>query len=61
MLHFDYYADPVTGGLDDIPKDEVVDHANHCIDSIRQSIMCASDIRYVYNTVSLSELIISPP
>ena len=45
--HLDYYADPITGDLDDIAKGDIADHVTHCIDSIRQSIMCASDVRCV--------------
>lgn len=26
---------------------EVTDHMNHCLDSVRQGIMCAADITYV--------------
>lgn len=41
----DHYADPVTGDLGNIPKDNINAHLGHCMDSIRQGLMCASDIR----------------
>lgn len=49
--HLEYYADPITGDLEDIGKSDIVDHVNHCIDSIRQSIMCASDVRCVHRKI----------
>ncbi|KAI0073073.1 hypothetical protein K474DRAFT_1603983 [Panus rudis PR-1116 ss-1] len=43
----EYYTDPVTGAIAGIPKDEWSDHLSHCVDNIRQSLMCASDISLV--------------
>ncbi|THH00335.1 hypothetical protein EW026_g2166 [Hermanssonia centrifuga] len=43
-LHTEYYTDPITGNLGVIPKAEVPEHISHCIDNIRQALMCASDI-----------------
>lgn len=46
-LHPDYYVDPVTGAIGNIVKDDLPDHLNHCVDTIRQALMCAADITYV--------------
>ncbi|KAF7799138.1 hypothetical protein EIP86_010369 [Pleurotus ostreatoroseus] len=45
-IYPEYYSDPETGALDDIPKDEITDHVNHCLDMVLQGIMCAGDITY---------------
>lgn len=45
-MYPEYYIDPITGDMDGMPKDEVHDHLTHCVDTLRQGIMCASDIRY---------------
>ncbi|KAF7795291.1 hypothetical protein EIP86_006445 [Pleurotus ostreatoroseus] len=42
----DYYTDPETGALGDIPKNDIKIHVTHCLDMIRQGIMCAGDITY---------------
>ena len=46
-LRPEYYVDPVTGALGPIPKDNIINHVGHCMDSIRQGLMCAGDIRSV--------------
>ncbi|KAH8093877.1 hypothetical protein BXZ70DRAFT_897114 [Cristinia sonorae] len=46
-LYADYYRDPVTGAIGLIPADEWEDHMSHCMDNIRQSLMCAADISLV--------------
>ncbi|KAJ3552562.1 hypothetical protein NM688_g4088 [Phlebia brevispora] len=43
-LRPEHYVDPVTGNLGNIPRDDVRVHINHCVDNIRQSLMCAGDI-----------------
>ena len=40
-LHFDYYADDPA-----FKKNKIQDHLDHCVDMIRQELMCASDVRY---------------
>lgn len=45
-LRPDIYIDPVTGSLGVISKETLPDHLGHCIDGLRQALMCAGDIRY---------------
>ena len=42
----EYYRDPVTGEIAGIPPKDWPEHLGHCIENLRQSMMCASDIRY---------------
>ncbi|KAH8104501.1 hypothetical protein BXZ70DRAFT_590700 [Cristinia sonorae] len=46
-LRADHYADPVTGAISGILPEDWDDHASHCLDNLRQSVMCASDISLV--------------
>ncbi|CAL1712108.1 unnamed protein product [Somion occarium] len=46
-LYPEYYRDPVTGSIAGFPAEEWPDHVSHCLDNIRQSIMCASDISLI--------------
>ena len=48
-LHPDYYLDPATGTIDGMPKEDFKNHINHCIDALRQTILCTSDTRQVFN------------
>ncbi|THH30884.1 hypothetical protein EUX98_g3329 [Antrodiella citrinella] len=43
-LNPEYYRDPVTGAISNIAQEDWPEHASHCVDNIRQSLMCASDI-----------------
>ncbi|KAF7796236.1 hypothetical protein EIP86_007410 [Pleurotus ostreatoroseus] len=43
-LRPDYYVDPVTGDLGNIKQANLHHHLTHCIDSIRQGLMCGADI-----------------
>ncbi|KAI0079448.1 hypothetical protein K474DRAFT_1639618 [Panus rudis PR-1116 ss-1] len=43
----DYYRDPVTGMIAGFAPHEWEEHVSHCVDSIRQSLMCASDISLI--------------
>ena len=45
----DYYTDPVTGEIAGVPAEEWPDHVGHCLEALRQGIMCASDIRQVFS------------
>ena len=44
-LYPDYYRDPVTGEIAGIPPKDWPDHLSHCVENIRQSLVCAADIR----------------
>jgi len=46
-LYPDYYADPVTGAIGGVPKEDWPDHLSHCLDNVRQALMCSSDISLV--------------
>ncbi|KAJ3552560.1 hypothetical protein NM688_g4090 [Phlebia brevispora] len=43
-LRPEHYVNPVTGDLDGIKKNDLRPHIDHCVDSLRQGIMCAADI-----------------
>ncbi|KAJ3558166.1 hypothetical protein NM688_g1083 [Phlebia brevispora] len=43
-LRPDYYTDPVTGLLDGFSPRGLRAHMKHCVDNLRQAIMCAGDI-----------------
>lgn len=43
-LRLEHYIDPITGNLDHIEKDDIRAHVNHCVDILRQGVMCASDV-----------------
>ncbi|KAK7696270.1 hypothetical protein QCA50_000923 [Cerrena zonata] len=45
--YHEYYRDPVTGNIDNISPQDLNDHVSHCLDSIRQSLMCSSDISVI--------------
>ena len=45
-LHPEYYADRYAEELGP-DQAKVMDHLDHCVDIIRQGIMCASDVRWV--------------
>lgn len=47
-LHPDYYKDPTSGAIGGIQPKKLEEHLSHCIDDLRQSAMCASDIRSVF-------------
>ncbi|KAK7688360.1 hypothetical protein QCA50_008732 [Cerrena zonata] len=47
----DYYTDPVTGNIAGLPAAEWPDHVSHCLEALRQGIICASDIRQVPSAV----------
>ena len=51
MLRPDYYKDPVTGAIAGIEPKELDGHISHCIDELRQSIICHSDIRFVSRVI----------
>ncbi|KAJ3552825.1 hypothetical protein NM688_g3949 [Phlebia brevispora] len=40
----EYYIDPVTGKLGNLGPGQLRAHLSHCVDSLRQGIMCAGDI-----------------
>ena len=44
-LHPDYYMNPETGYVDGLAPDVFNDHLTHCLDAIRESLMCSSDIK----------------
>ncbi|TCD64869.1 hypothetical protein EIP91_003535 [Steccherinum ochraceum] len=46
-LYPEHYRDPVTGAIGNIPAEDWPDHVSHCIDNLRQSLMCAADISLV--------------
>ena len=46
-LRPDYYTDPLSGAIGGIQPKKLEEHISHCIDDLRQSAMCASDIRSV--------------
>jgi hypothetical protein len=41
----DYYVNYDKGTLADLEFKEYNRHVNHCLDSLRQGIQCASDVR----------------
>ncbi|PSR84222.1 hypothetical protein PHLCEN_2v5510 [Hermanssonia centrifuga] len=43
-LRADYYADPETGDIGNIVKNELHGHLDHCVDMLRQALMCSADI-----------------
>lgn len=43
----EYYVDPLTGDLGNIKQANLHHHLTHCIDSVRQGLMCGADIRRV--------------
>ncbi|KAK7696234.1 hypothetical protein QCA50_000887 [Cerrena zonata] len=46
-LRPDYYRNSVTGYLAGISPEMLPDHLSHCVDNIRQSLMCSSDISVI--------------
>lgn len=46
-LRADYYADPLTGAISGILPEDWPDHVSHCLENLRQSVMCASDISLI--------------
>ena len=46
VLHRDYYADPVTGDVGKVLYEQIPDHVGHCINTLREAVMCSADIRY---------------
>ncbi|KAJ3556365.1 hypothetical protein NM688_g2069 [Phlebia brevispora] len=44
IYHSDYYADPITGDVGDTPHKDISVHVAHCLDVLRQEIMCAADV-----------------
>ncbi|KAF7794187.1 hypothetical protein EIP86_005319 [Pleurotus ostreatoroseus] len=44
IIHRDYYADPITGDIGEIPQKDVAEHTGHCLNMLRQVIMCHADI-----------------
>ncbi|KAJ3552823.1 hypothetical protein NM688_g3950 [Phlebia brevispora] len=44
VIHSDYYADPVTGDIGLLLHEEIPDHVGHCLDFLRQGVMCAADV-----------------
>ncbi|KAJ3556366.1 hypothetical protein NM688_g2066 [Phlebia brevispora] len=44
VYHSDYYADPLTGNIGITKHSSIPDHVAHCLDILRQGIMCAADI-----------------
>ncbi|KAJ3552824.1 hypothetical protein NM688_g3948 [Phlebia brevispora] len=43
-LWSEHYVDPVTGELDGLNSHQLRAHLNHCLDTLRQGIMCAGDV-----------------
>ncbi|CAL1712047.1 unnamed protein product [Somion occarium] len=46
-LRPEHYADPETGAIGGIAPEDLPEHLNHCVDNIRQSIMCSADISVI--------------
>ncbi|KAF7794186.1 hypothetical protein EIP86_005317 [Pleurotus ostreatoroseus] len=44
VLHRDYYADPVTGDVGKVFYEQIPDHVGHCINTLREAVMCSADI-----------------
>ena len=45
-MYADYYQDPVTGMIQGIEPQDFPKHNGHCLDMLRQGIMCAADVRW---------------
>jgi len=43
----EYYTDPVAGTLAGVKLEDWPEHLSHCLDGIRQSLMCSADISLV--------------
>ncbi len=59
-LNPDHYADPATGDIGTIVKADLPIHLNHCVDMVRQALMCAADITYVEVNPLLQFLVPNP-
>lgn len=54
-LRADYYTDPINGSIAGIPADDWPLHISHCLEDLRQGVMCAADIRYFCTRTIASE------
>ena len=52
LLSAEHYTDPVTGYIAGIRKDSIPDHTGHCLDVLRQGILCAVDVTYVFTDLA---------
>ncbi|KAF7794600.1 hypothetical protein EIP86_005736 [Pleurotus ostreatoroseus] len=43
-IYMDHYADPATGNVGKIPGAMVPDHIGHCLNMLRQALMCSADL-----------------
>jgi len=43
----EHYTDPVAGTIAGIPEEEWPAHLTHCVDGIRQSLICSADISLI--------------
>ena len=55
VLPRDYYADPVTGDVGKVLYEQIPDHVGHCINTLREAVMCSADIRYELPTSLTNE------
>ncbi|KAK7691291.1 hypothetical protein QCA50_004685 [Cerrena zonata] len=43
-LRAGYYRDPATGAIGGVLPEDLPEHIDHCVDNIRQALMCSADI-----------------